>query len=129
MKNFHPEIRYYMFQLPLAGDKIFSDINILKNWKPKDPGEVELWIKMGIGQKGKKNETEFTAHIVTGNLVSKLADKSKLIIIPYYDTWNSVQRKIDELIFNHHDENYTMFCERVSKHLKWEYDYSKNKTK
>lgn len=84
---------------------------------------------MGIGQKDKKNETEFSAHIITGNLVSKLADKSKLIIIPYYDTWNSVQRKIDELIFNHHDENYVMFCQRVSKHLKWEYDYSKHKLK
>jgi hypothetical protein len=126
VKRFQPEIRSYFYQLP-EEDKIHTNLEAVKNWEPNDPTTVELHIGICIGTKGKKGDTEFTAYIVTSNLVAELKDKSRLIIIPYYDGWSAVETQIHDILFTGIDENYDSFCHRVLTHLRWEFEYLKSK--
>jgi hypothetical protein len=117
-----PEIRGYTYQLP-GNDKIHLDTRAILNWEPADQSQVELWIVLHIGSKGKQGEDDFAVHIITSNLVSQSQDRTHLLIIPYYVGWEDIQIEIEKIVFAGNDDSWEAFCHRVSKCFIWEFDY------
>jgi hypothetical protein len=60
-------------------------------------------------------------------MVSQLQDKTKLLIIPYYEGWDSLMKQVNEIIFEVSYTDWKSVGERLSKYFHWEYDHYNNK--
>ena len=101
---------------------IYSEIKDIEDWKPENPTEVDFFVTFSIGIEGKKGSDDFTLHIVTSNIVSQLQDKRKLFVISYYDQWDTILKKVNEIVFKENHTNWQSICERLSTYFHWEYE-------
>ena len=105
---------------PVLIDAHSSDVDDIRNWKPADPNEASQWVALTIGP-DETGGDYFQAHFCTPALAQGLEDKHGLVIVPYYENWDSVLEALDKVLEQCRGNHWWDMREKLSRRLIWEY--------
>ncbi len=97
-------------------------------WTPEEPAEFDEWVKVLVGIKDGEGHW-FQIHVCTYASMSNLKDKHYLFPIPYWESVDSLIRKLDKFILDTLPENlnldnehdYGIAMQNLSRYWGWEY--------
>jgi hypothetical protein len=98
------------------------DHDPIEKWIPEDPSEVEFWLNIAVGIVGEEGTNNFLVHVVTERKVSSVANKSHMLVIPYYSGLSEVLTKINTTLECCNGLNWSDISEQIAKLYKWEYE-------
>ncbi|MDD9926266.1 MAG: Imm8 family immunity protein [Rhodospirillaceae bacterium] len=111
--------------LPRAATKhgyIASDHHPIEEWQPDDPSDVDIWVDIYLGPDENPSGVFFTFRVVTPIVLSRLkrSEKKYLIVVPYY-SFDAMDQQVDLVIEKCQGRDWSEMCEKLRKHLHWEY--------
>jgi|WetSurMetagenome_2_1015567.scaffolds.fasta_scaffold1127688_1 hypothetical protein len=99
----------------------------IRNWFPADPADIDEFIVLHIGQKGKKGADEFIIRITTPKALQNLADinnvvvASNILIMKMYDL-DVLLRWIDCTVAKCAGKNWNATARNLTSYFAWEYE-------
>ena len=99
-----------------------SDHDPIEDWVPDDPSDVEFWFNISIGIKNEVGADNFQVHVATNKAVASVADKRKLVIIPYYEGWEQILAVLQPMVEQCTDISWSGMSNQLSKMFFWEYE-------
>ena len=93
----------------------------IDQWKPEDPERVGFWCNLTIGIQGQEGGDNFMVQVATHKVVPQLQDKTNLVVIPYYESWEATLTVLQEILAQCADFDWSGISEKLAKHFHWEY--------
>ncbi|MBT8141913.1 MAG: hypothetical protein HKN88_10165 [Gammaproteobacteria bacterium] len=94
----------------------------IENWEPEDRSMVEFWCNISIGIEGQKGADNFNVHVTTEKMLSQLAHKDYILVIPYYESWSQVLNILNTKVNDISGINWQGISLELSKMFQWEYE-------
>ena len=98
-----------------------SDHDPIEDWVPDDPADVEFWCNLAIGLEEGTGADNFQVHVATQKALSRILDKRKVVVIPYYEGWGKTLEIFRSIVSDCEDIDWLRVSEHLSTHFFWEY--------
>ncbi|WP_334028086.1 Imm8 family immunity protein [Alteromonas sp. P256] len=98
------------------------DHDPIEQFVPHDSSEVDLWFDADIGAEGYDWSNNFQIHLVTQKSLSGVSDKSNLLVIPYYESWEQVLSALENSIRECAASTSEEMFKKIASKYAWEYE-------
>ncbi len=106
---------------PVIIDIYCDDIDYIDEWCPDDPNEVSFLLTVLLGPDSDGGDY-FYVDVCTPLMARRLQDKRSLLIVPYYESCQSVLEALDAVLEECRGYDWFDMSQKLAKKFVWEYE-------